>query len=671
MISRRIMLLGGGLLAAVATRLSDARPATANPIPAVLRLEDLTATPATGQPMFIPGQGWFESTLPDGEADGVVHISGPDGRHWKRCGFDGALHPGWFARPEDGEDQSLAIQRACDHARKFGPFAVELGNAVHRCLSILRIDPTRVALRGSGARLDYSAMPEPPASDPVATLDNIVPSAGWRRDAGALMCDDGGGETLSLDLELPGDGRYRISATIGALEGSEDFPSLRIAMLAPGREPLATLVAASPGPFYFEVTGPQQAVRLTLETGSAVRLESLTVSHHGLRECVLISSGETSPQYGHKWMEGIEIVGPGAGTALHGMRFESFAMARSARIEMQNVTVRGFDTGLVLSHRCYLLRGTAMRINCGVGVHFLGGLEDAGELISFQGGVIDGGRIAILNNGAEISFFGTSIDFADQVFVGTGQLNLVGCHVEMNRPKAADKPLVDLGIGNVAVDGGSFSVTGNDFEAGNLCDHIFELRSPAATASLREVTPYNLRTQSGALAGGPGRLDTALMRGRRPRHIAPIVQFAQGRNLLGPMPLDLRASDGPGGGFQMFPTTNPSFKASQSFRYIWLVGRARPGSEVGVHLRMRSDVQGELRLALQALAGDVRTPIGNGWAFKVGPDWKTFLGDSNDTHPSAATSGRMPEGSLQIGLMLDLTGIDGTVEFADAFLCAI
>lgn len=670
MTTRRSIIRGAGFLAAALGAAGSVRPAAAAQSPGIAALENLKGMPGVDNPVFIPGHGWFESTLADGESDGVVRIAGPDGRHWCRTGFDGALRPDWFARAEDGLDQALAIQRACDHAARFGPYSIELGGTYHRCLTPIRIDPTRVALRGAGARLDYSYMPEPPDRT-IATLDDIPPTEGWRREDLALVHEEGSEIALARDLALPGEGRYRFTLEIGALDGATDYPAVYLSVLGAGREELAKLTAVAPGPYTFEVEGSQQAARLVIETHAAARINSLRITYHGRRECVLVAAKEASPQYGHKWIEGLEIIGPGNHSSLQGIRFETHAMSRSSRIDIRDVTVRGFGTGLIFSHRAYLVRGAALRIACDVAMHFLGALEDAGELITLQGSVIDGGRIAVLNNNAEVALFGTSIDFVDQVFVGSGRLILQGCHLEVNRPKSGDKPLVDLGAGNVTIDGGSFSVTGSNFEAGNLCEHIFELRSRGATASMREVSTYNLRSTSGALAGGPGRLDTALIRGHRPRHLAPIVQFDASRNLLGPLPLDLRASEGPKGGFQFFPTASPTFKASPSFRCLWVVGSARPGSEVGVHFRVWSDVAGTLHARLHALSGEDRNPIGEGWWLDVGPEWQMFLGDSGDTHPSAGTCGRMPEGCENVALMLDLTAIDGTVEIANPFLSTI
>lgn len=644
-----------------------ARPAAAQPISA---LSELAQATSDNSPAHINGHGWFESTDARGEVDGITRIAGPDGMQWQRVDFNGTLRPHWFEHPEDGPDAALMIQRALDHSARFGPFAVDLGSDRYRCETPLTLDPTRVALRGIDAVLDFSARPEPAVQNPSLTLADIVPEGGWTQNGGALSGTESS-EVLSHFLPLPENGRYRVSFTIGALSGTSDFPALTVALSGAQRTPLAAITAIGPGQYTFEIDGPQPAARLSFDADADVRIDALTITAQGRRECVLVQAGVESPQYGHKWIEGIDIAGPGIGTSLHGIRFETATEAKSSRATLRHVTVRGFHTGLVFSHRAYLIHAVGLRVACDIGLHFLGGTQDAGELITLTDSVIDGGRIGLRNNGGEFVLTGTAIDFVDQVFVGAGQLTLQGCHLEVNRPKAADAPLFDLAQGNIAILGGSFGVTGSNFDAGNQCDHIFELRSRAATATMNDVTIYNLRSQSGALAGGPGWLDVARVRGRRPRHMAPIVQFGASRNLLGPLPLDLRTSTAADGPFERFPTQVTAFKVSPAFRFIWIFGHAPAGVELGAAFDIRADNAGLIKATLQAFDGDTRVTIGDIWPVDVGDEWQRYLDNTADTHPASPLNGRMPAGYSEVALMLDLSMIDGTVEIADPFVCAV
>ncbi|WP_179379309.1 hypothetical protein [Jannaschia marina] len=663
MISRRLLMRAAGVaaLAGVATR-----PSAAQGTPG---LADLKRIPPAQSPVRIEGQGWFDAVPAEGEADGILRIAGPDGAQWVRRGGDGTLDPRWFADGADGADDAPMIQRACDHAARFGPFLIDLGNRRYRCETPLSLDPTRVALRGVDALLDFSSRTPPPPGDPLLTLDRIAEGNGWRMADGAFSA---GAEAapLATYLTLPDDGRYRVEFTVGTLGSQSDYPSLTVEMSTVRADVTAGLTVIAPGRYTFEVDGPLTAARLTLSASADVRLDALTVTAEGRRECIRVTAGTDSPQYGHKWIEGIDVLGPGPGGGLHGIRFETRETAKSSRLALRQVSVRGFDTGLVFSHRAYLIHGTRLRIACDTGLHFLGGSEDAGELITLTDSVIDGGRIALRNDGGEFVMTGCAIDFVDQVMVGAGRLTLQGCHLEVNRPKAADAPLFDVTEGVVAITGGSFGVTGHDFEAGNACDHIFELRSRAATATMSDVAVYNLRSQSNALAGGPGWLDVARVRGRRPRHMAPIVQFDPARNCLGPLPLDLRTSATADGTFERFPTAEPRFKVSPAFRYVWLFGTAPAGVELGAALQVKTDRPGQMLLLLQAFNGAARVPIGESWPVDVTTEWQRLAEHTGDSHPTVPAGGRVPAGYQAIALMLDLSGLEGTVEIANPFVTA-
>ena len=670
--SRRGLIRAGWLTAAGLGAVFAGRRAHGDIAVQPRRLDDLARLQPGPTPLHVPGQGWFAAAPADGtEPDGILRLPGPDGSFWQRLDFDGIVDPAWFATDADGDDDAPMIQRAADHAERYGPFAIGLGSRRYMCMTALTIDPTRVALQGTGAILDFSRRPEPVVTAPLASLSDIAPDLGWTRQQGILSRDAGPATTLIHFLSLPDAGRYRIAFTVGALRGDVDYPSVTVSLSGARREAVSGVTAIASGTYMFEVEGPLTAARLTIETAAAVTIDSLTVTAQDRRECILIRATQDSPQYGHKWMSGIDVKGPGHGTALDGLRFETLIEAQSSRLALRDVTVRGFQTGLVLSHRSYLIHATGLRCACDIGLHVLGGLQDAGELISLYASVIDGGRIAILNEGAEITLFGTAIDFVDQVVVGSGRVTLQGCHLEVNRPKAADMPLIDLSWGDVTLIGGSFGVTGAGFDDGNQCDYIFHLRARAATALMRDVQIYNLRSQSGALAGGPGRLDVERVVGRRRRHMAPIVQFDPARNLLGPMPLDLRTSAAADGTFERFPTDAQSFKVSAAYRYVWLVGRTGPGVELGAAFQVRSDTPGTITAQLQALDGDRRVPIGDAWPVTVTADWQTYRNNSGDTHPSASTDGRMPSGCSEVALMLDLSSLTGTVEVADIFLSAV
>ncbi|MFN4098269.1 MAG: hypothetical protein ACK4GT_00695 [Pararhodobacter sp.] len=624
-------------------------------------------------PVWVEGRGWYESVPAEGEADGLLRVAGQDGRHWRLTGAD-ALKPQWFTRPDDEADAAKALQRACDHARRHGPLRIDLGSARYDCRSRLTLDPTRVVLTGAGAVLDFRAMPEPPVMPPVVTLNQIRPApedGSWRRDGEALTHADGPRQALTHPVVLPQFGRYRVTFLVAALSGSSDYPMVRISVSQADRTRLGGILATAPGLHVFEFESTQTALRLEIESDASARIDSLTLDWQGERECVLVQVPRGGAQYGHKPMHGIELVGPGPGTRLHGMRFETLTETLSSRLHMFDVVVRGFQTGFVFSHRSYLVRGYNLRCVCEIGMHFLGGTQDAGELFSFFGSIIGGSRIAIQSNGAEVLLDGTSVNFVDQIFVGSGFLTLQGCHLEINRPTDPARPPFDLAWGNVVMNGGTFIVTGAGFEQGNACDHFFRLRSRAATALLADVSTYNLRTQTGALAEGPGRLDTARLRGRRPRHTAPIVQFAPERNLLGPLPREGRSSATLEGAFDHHPVRQEEVVLSPHVRFAWVCGTAKPGAEVGVSLELMGDSEGEVEMMIHALDGESRSVISNRWRVPVQRDWTRFQANTSDTHPSVPGDGRMPDGWPQVALAINRANYPGRLELRSLFLSAV
>ncbi|WP_394155127.1 hypothetical protein [Loktanella salsilacus] len=668
MISRRHLMRATGI---AGLTLGGTNAAQAQVAGSLRELSDLAQLPATPAPVHVPGQGWFEAVADDRPIDGVLRVAGPDGVHWHRMGPQGTLDPAWFAQPDDGPDDALCLARAIAHADAYGPFEIALGAKRYDCRSRLIVDPTTVILRGTGAVLDFAEMPEPPRSESLAALQNIKAAAGWHWQGDALHSDPAGSDALTLPLALPQGGRIRIAVTLGALSGWQDYLAVFVTLATADGAQLGGTTLLAPGQSILEVEDHPAAATLSLRADGAARIDALTVTTHGLQEAILIRATRNSRQYGHKWLEGIEIAGPGGGTALHGLRFQTQAAAMSSRLQLRDVTVRGFQTGLVLSHRAYLIRATNLRIACDVGLHFIGGSRDAGEMITLQDSVIDGGKIAILNDGAEFVLTGSSIDFVDQVVVGTGRVLLQGCHLEVNRPKAANAPLFDIGHGHIDIAGGTFLVTGVDFDRGNQCDHIFALRSRAATAAMREVSIYNLRSQSGALAGGPGRLDVSYLRGRRPRHMAPLVQHRADRNLLGAAPFDLRHSDAPLG--PMLPYVagdDQTVIIGAGTRHLWAVGMAVQGAEVGAYFRVRSQTPGTLIATVQALQRDRRMALGDSWPVSVTSEWSIYRNNTANTHPEAAGDGRMPAGFSNVALWLDMSQMTGPVEIEGIFLCA-
>jgi hypothetical protein len=668
MITRRGMVNGMALVAGALGAGYAARARAGTPV--AVRLADLPGVGPSPQPVWVEGQGWFVSVPATGSPDGVVRIAGSDGTEWLRSDYRGTVHPQWFVSEDDAGDDARAIQRACDFAAAERTAQVDLGNAVYRCRSRLEVDPTRTAIVGAGALLDFAEFKGAAANEDVLRLDSSVLNGGWQRDGTALVHVNGAETEMKHFLALAEEGRYRVDLAYSRLEGTNNLPFCRLRLTTPDGELIGRHTSVAAGRYAFEVTGPHPVVRLTLESDADVRLESLTITRHGRRECILVRSSEDSGRSGHKWLEGVTIAGPGEGTLLHGIRFETEHETRSSRIDMRNVVIEGFDTGMVFSHRSYLCRFYGVRCVSRVAVQFLGSSEDAGEGNAFFGCILGGGEIGIVNNGAEVMLNSTSVNFCKQVFVGSGTLTMQSCHIETHRPTEPAQPLFDIAGGHVSVSGGVFLVSGQGFEEGNQCDHIFELRSRAATATMAEVTCYNLRSRTGALGGGPGRLETVRLRGWRPRHIAPIVQFDRARNLLGAAPFDFRRSDAIEGSLSALPMEGETLLIAAEVSHLWLCGRAQPGVEIGVSLEARCAIEADIDLQVFALDGEKRLALDRPWLTRFGPDWRLYQNSTFDAHPAASTDGRMPEGFGQLALLLDLSRAEAPVELRGPFMSA-
>jgi hypothetical protein len=666
--NRRSLIRGLALLGG-AVGLASGRPASANPGGSA-RLENLYNLPPTPNPVWVEDQGFFAAVPRAGEPDGVVRIAGPGDWDWLRVGFSGTVRPQWFARGGDGGDDALAIQRACDYTASGRTGEVDLGNLRYKCRSRIEIDPTRTAIVGSGALLDFSDYRPPAAGDRVvATLDSVLPDGDWERDGAALVHSDGPETGLKYFVTLPEKGRYRVDVRYGRIEGSGQLPFSRLSLSTSDGTLLARHTSTAAGRYIFEFVAEQPVARLTLESDADVRLEALTVTWIGQRECILVRSLEDSPRSGHKWMEGVEIAGPGGDTILDGIRFETLHEVRSSRIEMRNVNLHGFDTGMVFSHRSYMCRFYGVRCVSRVSAHFLGAVRDAGESLSFYGCILGGGETAILNNGVEVIVTASSLNFCRQVFVGTGTLTLQGCHIELHRPTDA-RPFFDIGGGHTMISGGVFLISGHEFELGNQCEHIFALRSKRASALMSDVTCYNLRTQSNALAGGAGRLETVRLAGGRPRHVAPIVQFLPERNLFGPVPWDIRQSEGIDGKLVPLAMEGDTLRVEPTLDHLWLVGLSQRGAELGLAFEARAEDEAELEIRIFGLRGEERLQLDRRWLAFFEHEWRHYARSTGESHGSAQTDGRAPDGYDRIAVHLDLSRVSKPMEIRHPFLSA-
>ncbi|GHD21929.1 hypothetical protein ACFOEZ_00640 [Tianweitania populi] len=639
-----------------------------------------------------------EDAVPD---DGHVHVADATGRggYWVRADYDGAsVRPGWFGPLEAGADHARTIQRAITFVSDVRGGQVDLGSRTYSCRSRIELDPTLCALTASGAVLDFSQRKDVQTRDIVALTGLVAVAAGsWMKRDERLHHVGAETEELTLPLQVQPGKRCRMEVDLALLQGDPNNPFLRIQISPEGQEaPLFKWVLSAAGIYAFEFDAPDAPCRLRLSCNSDAAIEDFRLTQSDPRECLLIRCREDGAQYGHRWITGLRLRGPGTAgvdNGLEGIRFQTTIDSRASRLAMRDVMVEGFGTALVLADRCYLAQFDSCRFVGEIGVHVLGGTEDAGENISFFGCAIGAGRIGIWNGGAELNLFGTSVNFCDQFYVGAGKVHASGCHFETGRLLCKDQLLFDIGAGLVTIEGGTMMVSGRDFEDGNQADHIVLCRSRLATFRLTRASCYNLRTATGIFGSGDGKVILQDIAGDARKFIAPIVTRDPASNLFGPtaafedlanLPIRLVGRDeveqrdclsrhSEAGVVALTPGTGNGGDAA-----CWLIARALPGMRLSWSLDLRLErtvtTIGERPptddLLLDILFCDPSQTSGNGEplsyvvAKKPLPiaasdlvEWRTLAGSTLDTREDEWRDGTVPAFATHIAIRLNLKNL--------------
>lgn len=638
---------------------------------------------------------WRSSQMPASDHGPRIASKHSGKGHWLRLAYEGGcVRPEWFGSLQATTDHSTLVQAAIDFIAAEGSGRVDLGNGTYRCQSRIVLDPTKCVLAGSGAVLDFSGRAELSADRPVVDLGRLstAASGSWSAVSGGLAHAPTDFTELAVPLTLAPGQRYRITCKIDRLAGDPNIPFVRLQVFGNGLEsPVASYAASSADRIAIDFEWPSAASagRLVLSSNSEALITDFALCALGFPECLLVRSDEKSSQYGHLWIEGIRIRGRGAGsqTRLHGIRFETKRMAKSSRFAVRDLNVEGFETAVVLADRAYLVHFFNSRLIGDVGVHFLNASNDAGENISFHGCTIGGGRIGIWNGGAEINMFATSVNFAEQFYVGTGQLNAQSCHFETHRTTRPDQYLFDIAEGGVNIDASYLMIGGGEFAAGNQADYIVYTHSPYAGFSISNTYCYNLRTRTGVFAGGDGHFESRNLSGIAMNPIAPLPKQDARSNLFGPagqlsdtaIAIDFRLSGGEtidrthvaNGRLTLLPARDgePGMLSLEKTGEtntpleLWLIAPCSPGAKVGWSLDAAVGQQGgrqELAMGIrfiQIIGRDARAgPLvgsvvgvtqsdtaltiteADGWRSVRGSTFECRYGDRNDgSAPGFAT----------------------------------
>jgi hypothetical protein len=245
-----------------------------------------------------------------------------------------------------------------------------------------------------------------------------------------------------------------------------------------------------------------------------------------------------SPQYGHAafaW-EGLELVGPGSNAGMDGILFDTPTPALSSRVLGIGLAIHGFRAGLKMANRAYGAKFIGLDVyDCATCVEFLGNTEDAGENISFVTCSLFNSGVAVLNTGgAELFFYGCSLDYCSRLYIGQGLANFVSCHFEIAQPGTADQiPFELTDAADLIIDGGTLLISGVDFHHGGLQAYMFLTHNRYSRVWLRNVAGYNWRTATGALLGGAGRMECEGLTGGGNRQIPAVTKRDTVHNLFG------------------------------------------------------------------------------------------------------------------------------------------
>ncbi|CAH2603298.1 conserved protein of unknown function [Rhodovastum atsumiense] len=243
-----------------------------------------------------------------------------------------------------------------------------------------------------------------------------------------------------------------------------------------------------------------------------------------------------TPPYGHAafpW-EGFTLTGPGRGGNVDGILFDTPTPLLSSRVLASGLAIHGFRCGIRMANRAYALKLVGLDIyDCRTCVEFSGG-DDAGENISFVSCLLFNSELAVLNRGAELYFFGCSLDYCSRLFVGHGTVSFVCCHFEISRPTAAGQiPFELTDAGDLTLDGGMLMISGVDFDRGPAHEYMFLARNRYSVVRLRNVSAWNWRTTSGALLGGAGRLFCSGLAGGGNKQVPAVTKRDSVHNLFG------------------------------------------------------------------------------------------------------------------------------------------
>lgn len=213
----------------------------------------------------------------------------------------------------------------------------------------------------------------------------------------------------------------------------------------------------------------------------------------------------------NKWLRGMELRGPGRldNTSL---AFDFDSLEGNVRgLNIENVEIRGFNTGLRFYNNAYLLTFTNVHVwSYDVGLIMPSGGANYGENIRFIASTFGSGRRAVStgNSDGDLAFIGCSFDFMEELaVVNAGQVSFETCHIEM-RGSDITTPILRTGAerAGILVHGGRFTIHSGRPQT----DHLFSTSHADWGYGIRlsDVELFGITCLSRVLCGGSGHLYT-------------------------------------------------------------------------------------------------------------------------------------------------------------------
>lgn len=228
----------------------------------------------------------------------------------------------------------------------------------------------------------------------------------------------------------------------------------------------------------------------------------------------LIRCTGSAPQPLHQpWavLEGLELQGPSRRGGQIGISFEtptSPGKAGAAHVEVRNVSIHDFGTGVTIGDNSYCLSFSNCIIGkCGTCVLIPDGIKNAGERIEFLSSTIFDSEVGfdVRSRSAEVFLLGSSLDYCEKlVTVSAGQVHAVSSHIEFDRSRTSAPILVRGETGVFSMIGGKLTGTTKSQTMG-VPSIVENHAAVTAGASFAHVWMTNLSTTSGDFSTGDGR----------------------------------------------------------------------------------------------------------------------------------------------------------------------